>query len=57
VPRTTSHAQDGAFADALSAAAAIHLDSVVSVIAAALLRDADVVVTGAIIIVVVVVRA
>lgn len=54
MPRTASYAQDGAFAYALSAAAAIHLDSVVSVIVAALLHNGDVVVIAGIIIIVVV---
>jgi len=55
VPGTTPYAQDGALAYALPAAAAVHVHSVVSIIAAVLFRDGDVVVTGVVIVVVVVV--
>lgn len=55
MPGTASYAQNGAFAYALSAAAAVHFDSVVSVIVATLLHDGDVVVIAGIIIIVVVV--
>lgn len=61
MPGTASYAQDSAFAYALSAAAAVHLDSVVSVIVAALLHHGDIVIAGCsiiiVIIVVIVVRA
>lgn len=55
VPGTTPYAQDGAFAHALPAAAAVHLHGVISAVAAAALFRDVVIVTGAVVVIVVVI--